>query len=171
MLQHLKPFVNTLEVNGFLQRGHTRFFMEQIVGRRRNERRLFSDEQHLLAAAEWLERAQSTTGDGGVSGRYRLDSGWTSSYPETTGYIVPTFLRLANELGLTRFSRSGSARNRVSPDASTARRRVSRNGGRDALSVPGGPIAWMNIRNATGHALASRLIAEFNEVDRTTTRH
>jgi hypothetical protein len=28
-----------------------------------------------------------------------LDRGWTSSYPETTGYIVPTFLALARELG------------------------------------------------------------------------
>ena len=49
----------------------------------------------MWAAASWLARAQDATTDGGVSGRYRLSGGWTSSYPETTGYIIPTFLGLA----------------------------------------------------------------------------
>ena len=31
--------------------------------------------------------------DGGVSWGYRLNGGWAASYPETTGYIVPTFSR------------------------------------------------------------------------------
>ena len=58
-----------------------------------------SDEEHLRAAAQWLGNAQDATADGGVVGRYRLDRGWTSSYPETTGYIIPTFLSLAESLG------------------------------------------------------------------------
>jgi hypothetical protein len=58
-----------------------------------------ADEVHLRAAADWLAAAQDSQGDGGVSGRYRLASGWTSSYPETTGYIAPTMLALANRLG------------------------------------------------------------------------
>ncbi len=37
--------------------------------------------------------------DGGFVGRYNLRSGWSSSYPETTGYIIPTLLRLADTLG------------------------------------------------------------------------
>jgi hypothetical protein len=53
------------------------------------------DNVHLKAAAEWLAAAQDASGNGGIVGRYRLDRGWTSSYPETTGYIVPTFLALA----------------------------------------------------------------------------
>lgn len=57
-----------------------------------------ADADHVRAAAEWLARAQDATTDGGVVGRYRLDAGWTSSYPETTGYIVPTFLALAEQL-------------------------------------------------------------------------
>lgn len=57
-----------------------------------------SDPEHLAAAAQWLCRAQDLSGDGGVIGRYRLDQGWTSSYPETTGYIIPTFLDLAQHL-------------------------------------------------------------------------
>ena len=47
----------------------------------------------------WLCRAQdrSTSGDGGVARHFSLKSGWSSSYPETTGYIVPTFLAFARE--------------------------------------------------------------------------
>lgn len=57
-----------------------------------------ADAVHLHAAAQWLAGAQDATADGGVMGRYRLDKGWTSSYPETTGYIVPTFIALAETL-------------------------------------------------------------------------
>jgi hypothetical protein len=48
----------------------------------------------------WLCRAQdcSTTKDGGVSRHYSLISGWGSSYPETTGYIVPTIIDFAEQL-------------------------------------------------------------------------
>ena len=61
------------------------------------------DTPHLEAAALWLERAQDAARDGGVAGRYRLASGWTSSYPETTGYVVPTLLALSDALGDERF--------------------------------------------------------------------
>lgn len=60
-----------------------------------------SDAAHLRAAADWLAQAQDATGDGGVSGRYFLAKGWSASYPETTGYIIPTFLALAEELADT----------------------------------------------------------------------
>jgi hypothetical protein len=42
----------------------------------------------------WLQRAQdqSATRDGGVARHYGLRDGWAASYPETTGYIVPTML-------------------------------------------------------------------------------
>src|SRR6266508_5677309 len=42
----------------------------------------------------WLCRAQdmSQGRDGGVSGFYRLGSGWAASYPETTGYIICSFI-------------------------------------------------------------------------------
>ncbi len=63
----------------------------------------YSDDNHLLAAVAWLERAQDAMKDGGVCGRYKLASGWTSSYPETTGYIVPTFLQLRRALNADRF--------------------------------------------------------------------
>jgi hypothetical protein len=45
----------------------------------------------------WLGRAQdaSATHDGGVARHYSLSHGWGSSYPETTGYIIPTVLLYA----------------------------------------------------------------------------
>jgi len=50
------------------------------------------------AGCAWLARAQdmSTTHDGGVSKHFSLISGWGSSYPETTGYIIPTLLAYAS---------------------------------------------------------------------------
>jgi folate-dependent phosphoribosylglycinamide formyltransferase PurN len=72
--------------------------MGQVVDVERNLR-AHSDHDHLLAAANWLKRAQDATNDGGFVGRYNLRTGWSSSYPETTGYIIPTLLRLADTLG------------------------------------------------------------------------
>jgi len=53
------------------------------------------------AALAWLCRAQdlSATADGGVARDFSLRTGWASSYPETTGYIVPTFLAAASRSG------------------------------------------------------------------------
>jgi len=54
-----------------------------------------SDEEHLQAAMEWLCRAQDIAGGGGVSAKYDLRAGWQLPYPETTGYIICTFLQYA----------------------------------------------------------------------------
>jgi hypothetical protein len=45
----------------------------------------------------WLFRAQdhSTSADGGVARHFDLMAGWGGSYPETTGYIIPTLLDYA----------------------------------------------------------------------------
>lgn len=55
----------------------------------------------IEAAIGWLCRAQdhSASADGGVSRDFSLRSGWATSYPETTGYIVPTFLDHATRTG------------------------------------------------------------------------
>lgn len=49
----------------------------------------------------WLFRAQdwSASRDGGVARDYSLLTGWSTSYPETTGYIVPTLLEYARRQG------------------------------------------------------------------------
>ncbi len=57
-------------------------------------------EQALHAAAEWLARAQDATGSGGVSAHYdAAKCKWVGAYPETTGYIIPTFFRYAEFCG------------------------------------------------------------------------
>lgn len=48
----------------------------------------------LYMAVEWLIRSQYNMKDYGF-GSYRIGSGWTSSYPETTGYIIPTLMNYA----------------------------------------------------------------------------
>lgn len=49
----------------------------------------------------WLAEAQdhSRTDDGGVARDFSLLTGWNSSYPETTGYIIPTCLAWADRTG------------------------------------------------------------------------
>lgn len=46
----------------------------------------------LDTAYNWICAAQDATPDGGVAGWYSSIKGWSASYPETTGYIIPTFL-------------------------------------------------------------------------------
>ena len=52
-------------------------------------------EATVTAALDWLGTAQdnSLSNDGGIARDYSLVSGWRASYPETSGYIVPTLLR------------------------------------------------------------------------------
>ena len=57
----------------------------------------------------WLMRAQqnSATNDGGVARHYGVMDGWSPSYPETTGYIVPTMLDYARATGSETVRESG----------------------------------------------------------------
>ncbi len=58
-------------------------------------KRFISLDYHIKAAMDWLCVAQDASTDGGVSLRHSLLKGWETSYPETTGYIIPTFLSFA----------------------------------------------------------------------------
>ena len=51
-------------------------------------------DEAIDAGIEWLGQAQdnSASADGGVARDYCLINGWATSYPETTGYIVPTMI-------------------------------------------------------------------------------
>jgi len=60
---------------------------------------------HLVAAIDWLARAQDVTPDGGIARGYSLawdpyfeSKGWQPAYPETTGYIIPTLYEAARHL-------------------------------------------------------------------------
>ncbi len=64
--------------------------------------KLFSeqgDEKHLRAAVEWLDYAQDVSNDSGVPSLFSLSSGWGVSYPETSGYILVTYLAYADYCG------------------------------------------------------------------------
>jgi hypothetical protein len=78
---------------------NARLVAPQVFGSRHDRASRHADEEHLQAAADWLRRAQDASGDGGFCGRFHLGQGWSSSYPETTGYIIPTFLALADRSG------------------------------------------------------------------------
>ncbi len=58
-------------------------------------------EPAVAAALAWLGAAQdhSRSADGGVARHFSLVTGWAPSYPETTGYIVPTLLEQARAAG------------------------------------------------------------------------
>jgi hypothetical protein len=65
---------------------------------------IYSDpgpEASIAASLDWLRAAQdgSITGDGGVARHFSLIDGWSTSYPETTGYIIPTVLDYAARTG------------------------------------------------------------------------
>lgn len=58
--------------------------------------------EHLRAAIDWLCRAQDMRDGqadaGGVSAGWSFEDGWLPSYPETSGYIIETFLAAAEVL-------------------------------------------------------------------------
>tara|TARA_B100000497_G_scaffold114750_2_gene137599 strand:+ start:8358 stop:9545 length:1188 start_codon:yes stop_codon:yes gene_type:complete len=52
-------------------------------------------EQCIHHAAKWLIHAHLQGSSNGC-GTFYFNSGWTSDYPETTGYIIPTLLRYSS---------------------------------------------------------------------------
>jgi hypothetical protein len=52
-----------------------------------------SNTEHMIAALDWIKRAQDITGNDGVAGRYLLNKGWTNSYPETSGHIISSLIK------------------------------------------------------------------------------
>ena len=58
-----------------------------------------SDDVHLDAVMKWLCLAQDVCSGEGVSNVYYLQNGWGVAYPETSGYIIATFLAYADFRG------------------------------------------------------------------------
>lgn len=56
----------------------------------------YSDEIHLKATMEWIASAQDVCGGEGVSCVFSLKNGWGVAYPETSGYILATYLAYAD---------------------------------------------------------------------------
>ncbi len=78
----------------------------QVAGRFWPRRQApLSPEQGLAAAGDWLARAQDATPDDGVAANYDVKKKrWAASYPETTGYIIPTLYRYADVSGRAEFN-------------------------------------------------------------------
>jgi squalene-hopene cyclase-like protein len=79
---------------------HARLILRDVFARRSDASR--GDLAHLHAAIDWLCRAQDVrdgkSDAGGVSAGWSFEDGWLPSYPETSGYIVETFIAAAKIL-------------------------------------------------------------------------
>jgi squalene-hopene cyclase-like protein len=79
---------------------HVRLVLQDLAGR--SEEPAHDDKTHLAAALDWLCIAQDArdrrSDAGGVSAGWSFEDGWLPSYPETTGYIIETFIDAAEAL-------------------------------------------------------------------------
>ena len=114
LLLRLSPFHPAIGVScmlGLLKRLKNKVMPEAVPALADDERRrdrvggvpsLDPGREAVVAAGlAWLCLAQdqSATADGGVARNFSLLRGWASSYPETTGYIIPTMIELATRRG------------------------------------------------------------------------
>jgi len=90
--RHLRDFIQFR----VYRPAHLRIGLQDFFDLRAPTGAVQSNSIHLQRAMDWLCRAQDATSDGGVAARYRLSKGWAASYPETTGYIIPTFFDYAD---------------------------------------------------------------------------
>jgi hypothetical protein len=106
---------------------HARLIASDMLGRAEQPVRPHRD--HLTAAIDWLCRAQDVRNGqpdaGGVSAGWSFEDGWLPSYPETSGYIVETFLAASKALGRPTSSRARIASRLGAVDTASGRR-VSR---------------------------------------------
>lgn len=76
-------------INSLVHPSHLKVIIRDILKIRQP---IKSDEIHLSAAMDWLKKSQDVSKYGGCSGVYTFEKGWSEPYPETTGYIIPTFI-------------------------------------------------------------------------------
>ncbi len=80
---------------------HLRLVLEDMAGAARQPE--LDHRTHLRATLDWLCRAQDMreghNDAGGVAAGWSFEDGWLPGYPETTGYIIETFLAAAEYLG------------------------------------------------------------------------
>ena len=79
---------------------HLRLVMQDMIGAARQPEQ--DHRTHLRGAMDWLCRAQDVRNNqadaGGVAAGWSFEDGWLPSYPETTGYIIETFIAAAKSL-------------------------------------------------------------------------
>ncbi len=69
-----------------------RYFLKKI---NLTKNKIYEDNIHLNSAISWIVYAKRMGNSGGVSLGYSIKKVWLPLYPETTGYIIPTFLKYA----------------------------------------------------------------------------
>src|SRR4030095_4311644 len=76
---------------------HFSLIAADVIGPGREPER--PSEEHLKRALEWLcyaqDRGANSSHIGGVSAGWSFEHGWLPPYPETTGYIIETFIAAA----------------------------------------------------------------------------
>src|SRR5512138_1180151 len=78
---------------------HLRLVMQDMAGVARQPEH--DHRSHLRGAIDWLCHAQDARCkqlDAGVAAGWSFEDGWLPSYPETTGYIIETFIAAARYL-------------------------------------------------------------------------
>ncbi len=75
--------------------GHADVFFRDLLGATEP---VYDDERHLRETLDWLLRSRDVTGTDGFAASYAFAHGWLPPYPETTGYIIPTFWDAYHEL-------------------------------------------------------------------------
>ncbi len=82
------------------QTRHLRLTLQDMAGAARQPEQ--DHRTHLRGAIDWLCRAQDVrqgkADAGGVAAGWSFEDGWLPSYPETTGYIIETFVAAADYL-------------------------------------------------------------------------
>jgi hypothetical protein len=71
-----------------------KFIMSELARSNKlpNDEQAFDRKKGIDNAIDWLLRAQQEMKTTKGIGSYHLVTGWTSPYPETTGYIIPTLI-------------------------------------------------------------------------------
>jgi Highly conserved protein containing a thioredoxin domain len=79
---------------------HLRLLLQDVAGTARQAEH--DHRTHLRSAIDWLCRAQDARSRypdaGGVAAGWSFEDGWLPGYPETTGYIIETFIAAAHHL-------------------------------------------------------------------------
>jgi hypothetical protein len=93
LILYTEYFLKTSFSSGrkFVREDMKRFLMKKDVFRKDFVYSCEEKKASLNKAAGWLMAAQKANIDGGI-GSYHLVNNWSSSYPETTGYIIPTLI-------------------------------------------------------------------------------
>lgn len=86
--------INTAAIlNSFVHSSQLVIILRNIFRLRYN---IYADQIHLQSGIKWLCKSQDNSGCGGSSALYGFSGGYAPAYPETTGYIISTFVRYAD---------------------------------------------------------------------------